>query len=557
MAIMLAKCLVYCYLLLNIGVLSLYKLKRTVNHSLRRDIQAYELPDTSIDHAITIAIVQKNIDKLADILYDVSDIASPKYGQHLSFSQIGELVENRDATEAVVQWLTENEVTITHQTRYGEYIKCIAAVSKWEELFHTAFYRYRQNGSVIDIYRALNYSLPDYLQDHIHNVHNLVDLPPRFMSKPHLESVKDSEVSALHLRKREHKSFKTLEFPSSYITPTTLAEKYSINDTGNYTGSQGVYATDGETFLSSDLKTFQAYFSLPNDPVDYYINNPPNSSICYNSLSSCSEASIDVQYLLSVGQTVPSIFYYDPDADGTFLSFITNISDSANPAMVYSISYGSYEVDIDASSIASFNTEAMKLGARGVTIIASSGDDGVSGFSTLGTSYCGYYAQWPASSPYVTAVGGTMNGAVVSTTPEIVCSVSTNSAITSGGGFSNSLASPSFQRSAINAYTSQYIAVQSPQQPYNSSNRGYPDVALAANLYSKFSDLNMMFLAVELTLWHDFVVVMIAGEYYAASGTSASAPSFAGMVALVNSNRLRGNYSTLGWMNPSIYRYIS
>ena len=53
----------------------------------------------------------------------------------------------------------------------------------------------------------------------------------------------------------------------------------------------------------------------------------------------------------------------------------------------------------------------------GVTITVSAGDDGAAGsqFRTGGTplSQCGYYSSWPATSPYVTAVGATMNGLLI------------------------------------------------------------------------------------------------------------------------------------------------
>ncbi len=46
-----------------------------------------------------------------------------------------------------------------------------------------------------------------------------------------------------------------------------------------------------------------------------------------------------------------------------------------------------------------------------VTIVVSSGDDGVAGYNArTSASLCGYYPQFPASTPYVVAVGGTMVG---------------------------------------------------------------------------------------------------------------------------------------------------
>ena len=65
---------------------------------------------------------------------------------------------------------------------------------------------------------------------------------------------------------------------------------------------------------------------------------------------------------------------------------------------------------MSADYLHSFNVEALKLAAQGVTIIASSGDNGVNcagGLCGSGSPVCGYYPTFPASSPYVTAVGAT------------------------------------------------------------------------------------------------------------------------------------------------------
>ena len=47
----------------------------------------------------------------------------------------------------------------------------------------------------------------------------------------------------------------------------------------------------------------------------------------------------------------------------------------------------------------------------------------------------------------------------------------------------------------------------------------------------------------------------IGGFYYLVSGTSASSPSFAGFISNVNSDRLKANKSSIGWLNPSLYLY--
>ena len=87
----------------------------------------------------------------------------------------------------------------------------------------------------------------------------------------------------------------------------------------------------------------------------------------------------------------------------------------------------------------------------GVTILAASGDDGAPGSSS-----CGYDLSFPASSPYVTAVGATMG--IESVGAEVVCSTATGSVITSGGGFSNVFSTPAYQRHAVNNYVNRYTS---------------------------------------------------------------------------------------------------
>ena len=79
-----------------------------------------------------------------------------------------------------------------------------------------------------------------------------------------------------------------------------------------------------------------------------------------------------------------------------------------NPPLVVSISYSIDEDYISSGEIIAFNTQAIKLGVMGVTITASSGDDGANYYySKLYPEYCGYVGSFPASNPYVLAIGST------------------------------------------------------------------------------------------------------------------------------------------------------
>lgn len=199
----------------------------------------------------------------------------------------------------------------------------------------------------------------------------------------------------------------------------------------------------------------------------------------------------------------------------------------SNPVLVHSISYGSIESELENSVKENFDTEMIKLGLMGVTVLVASGDDGVANFQARSSqSACGYNPSYPATSPYVTAVGATQG--IETKTEEIACASNTGGLITTGGGFSGYYKQPSWQKSAVDDY---FKVATSPAAGYNSEGRGYPDVAMAGHNYQ----------------------VTVGGQTLIESGTSASTPVLAGMVSLVNSARLASGKPPLGFLNPSLY----
>ena len=103
-----------------------------------------------------------------------------------------------------------------------------------------------------------------------------------------------------------------------------------------------------------------------------------SDNACQNSLNDCAEANLDVQYLMAVCQSTPTNYYYWNSTTDYWEGFLIDLSNrvtSATP-LVVSISYGSREYYFSTSYLRSFNIEALKLAAQGVTLIASSGDDG-------------------------------------------------------------------------------------------------------------------------------------------------------------------------------------
>jgi subtilase family serine protease len=81
----------------------------------------------------------------------------------------------------------------------------------------------------------------------------------------------------------------------------------------------------------------------------------------------------------------------------------------------------------------------------GTTIVVASGDKGA-------LSMCGYGTSFPATSPYVVAVGATQSPEAIPPSPEIMGSTTNGAIITSGGGFSTFYEQPGWQYDAVAAY---------------------------------------------------------------------------------------------------------
>ena len=160
-----------------------------------------------------------------------------------------------------------------------------------------------------------------------------------------------------------------------------------------------------------------------------------------------------------------------------------------------------------------------QLGSRGVSVLFSSGDSGVGAacLSNDGKNTTEFQPIFPAACPFLTSVGGTYR-----IDPE-------QATYFSSGGFSRVFDRPAYQQVAVSEYLTQLGTTN--QGYFNPNGRGFPDVAAQASRYS----------------------VVDQGVTKRYQGTSCSAPTFAAIIALLNSARLSSNLPPLGFLNPWIY----
>ena len=306
---------------------------------------------------------------------------------------------------------------------------------------------------------------------------------------------------------------------------------------GSSAATGAVFEVTGptETYNPPDLASFQTLSGLPLQNVTQFGGSQATLG-CAN--WACLEPMLDVEMFLGMAPGANFTYWTTPllgmPANNAVLQWLIDLSNDTDPPLLHSISWGPPESHLSASLAARMDSELAKLCLRGLTFVASSGDDGVNDRTARADpSLCGLSPQYPASSPWVTAVGGTFGPEYG--IPERTCQTDVPgyaASITSGGGFSVLWPQHGYQASFVAAYLAAMGPTLPPASAFNATNRAYPDVALQANN-----------------------IDMVANQYWVpGGGTSASAPIFAGMMALVLSSRLEQGLPPFGLLNPALYQ---
>ena len=298
-----------------------------------------------------------------------------------------------------------------------------APIGLLEDLFKATFEEYSQispgSSTPETFHRAEEISLPVTLAVHIHSIFLAVDFPPitlntKHSPQPNRRNMRGEYSNEQKWLKKPTDSSKIHTTANGYVTPAILNSVYSItNNSGSFAVAQDIYASIGQTFSPSDLSLFQSHFGLPQQAISGDINGHVSDAVCQASVNNCDEANLDVQYIMAISQGTPTTFYYWNSTSDLWESFLVNLANrraSLTTPLVVSISYASVETQLSSTYLHSFNVEVLKLAAQGVTLIAASGDNGVncaSGLCNANSAVCGYYPSFPASSPFVTAVGAT------------------------------------------------------------------------------------------------------------------------------------------------------
>jgi kumamolisin len=295
------------------------------------------------------------------------------------------------------------------------------------------------------------------------------------------------------------------------FTPVQVAEAYQFPANKGKNQTIALIELDGG-FRTSDLSAYWKQLGLNNVAitavgVDGATNKPTGDPE-----SADGEVALDIEVAGAVAPEARLAVYFAPNTDRGFLDAIhAAIHDTLHKPSVISISWGAPENQWTPQSMNAFNAAFQDAALLGITVCAASGDNGSSDGESDGASH----VDFPASSPWVLACGGTSlvaSGNKIQS--EVVWHDSDGGA--TGGGVSTHFPKPDYQA---------VIPM---------SGRGVPDVAGNADPATGYR-------------------VIVDGKASVIGGTSAVAPLWAGLIALLN-EQLGKN---VGWLHPQLYGTIA
>ncbi|TFK41781.1 peptidase S8/S53 domain-containing protein [Crucibulum laeve] len=540
-------------------------------------------PDASTVIPLRFALKQSNIDKLDQMLQDVSHPESANYGQYWSPAQIRQTFAPSSTTvDTVRDWLLSSGVS-AHNVRLTSsktWIEAKISMEDAERLLQAEYQTYGHETGKEHI-ACTSYHLPAHISPHIDvitpSIHFDATLGRRdsFGSSHLPQMLRQPRLGTRPKMIGEAQS--DVDDCATQITPACLKALYNFTYNPVSSGSNTfgiVVEYTPQAYTKADLNLFARNFSsnlIGKYPklvsVDGGIVQSEALGFQYNI-----ESNLDLEYAQALVGPKQEITLYqvgDMVISGSFNNFLDALDGSycdyeggddptydssypdtdpdgyngapscgiTKPANVISTSYGYNEADLSPAYTARQCAEYAKLGLMGVTFVFSSGDSGVAGNGNLCLNPDGsqtvngtiFNPGFPATCPYITSVGATQikDGAGV-TDPEISC----EETIATGGGFSNRFEMPSYQQQAVNNYLAKYKPDYS-ADIWNSTgiSRGYPDISANGASY----------------------VVAVNGTFARVSGTSASGPVVASMLAMINDARIASGKGPIGFINPVLY----
>jgi Predicted protease len=481
---------------------------------------------------------------------------SPLYRKWLTPAEYAVRFGLSDADlEKVKTWLEQQGFSIDSISNSRNSIAFSGTVAQVKSAFKADLRNYRANGEQ-HFGIANDLSIPSALDGIVQSIGNLNDFRP----SPKLRFSSSLQTASPY--------FTSNQSGSHFLTPKDIATIYDINAaySSGYTGTGQSIAVVGQSkIVVSDIEAFQSAAGLTiKDPTQVLV---PNSGTAAISSGDEAESDLDIEYSGGIAKGATIYFVYVGSNTNYSVWDSINYAVDTNLAPIISVSYGVCETAMSTADFATLEAIMEQGASQGQSIIVASGDDGsTSCYGTSGlttTQQQALAVSYPASSSYVTALGGTefsaANVASTNTTywasasgsdvissalsyiPEVVWNDDSSSSGLSagGGGVSIFAARPSWQTGVTGIPSGNYRLLPDISLSSSPNNAGYlycssdsTSTGISGSCSNGFRDSNNTYLTV-------------------AGGTSFAAPVFAGMLAIINQKT--NSASGQGLINRTLY----
>ncbi len=495
---------------------------------------------------------------LDTLLLQQQDPTSANYHRWLTPEQYADRFGLSPADiQRAAQWLRQQGFRDVTPARSRTWIAFSGSAAQVESTFRTPIHRYLIDGKT-HYANTSEPALPAAFREVVLGITALNDFRPR----------------ARGIVKRVHPNFTSEISGKHFLAPDDFATIYDIQGlySSGLTGSGQTIAVVGQSDLSTDTNhgnqydvlTFRNVSNLP--ALNLQVVLVPGDKDPGIVTGDVDEANLDLEWAGAVARNASLVYVNSQNA----LFNATQYAVDQNLAPVISISYGLCEAQLSSSDVSTLTTLTQQASAQGQTIVASSGDSGPADCDYSGdpnnpvkSATHGYAVDIPASLPNVTGMGGTEfsdgddtgatqywsgtnngnSGSALSYIPEMVWNDTAvdGSLAASGGGVSKLFSKPSWQTGA---------GVPADGQ------RDVPDLALTSSADHDGYLICSQSSCVNGYRKTDQTLTVIGG-------TSAAAPTFAGIVALIvqKTNDRQGNVNqnlyTLAASAPNAFHDIT
>jgi subtilase family serine protease len=420
-------------------------------------------------------------------------------------------------------------------------------VAQVEQAFATSISEVRTAAGASAYVNAQAPALPRSLADQVQAVVGLDHLTP--------EQPQDVELAAHPLRSRASAPHVVTGGPQPCAQAQAAARSpggypadeiaYAYQLSGLYGGGdqgagQTVALVELEPYVPTDIATYQSCYgtSVPVSNVDVDGGPGPPPATGDN------EAALDIEQVIGLAARASVLVYQAPDTAAAVTDVMSQIV-SDDGAKVISTSWGACEAGAGAANVTSENTLLQEAATQGQSFFVASGDSGSAACYQFDHTKTGLSVANPSSQPFATGVGGTSlyaNGATgpVLYTPGASALEgvwndgvdSSGNATATTGGISTQWPMPSCQSGA--AAPLGVVNADSSGTPCGQAApcRQTPDVSADGDPASPY-------------------VVFTNGGWKGLGGTSAAAPLWAALTALVNASLVSRRSPSRRWMSTT------